>query len=343
MLSAEHYRQILDHSNDVHWMLDCDSGELLYISPSVERVFGYDRKRAQQVAASLLAELPARLEAFTAGDGSQRHRVREAEFAGRDGAAVPVEIESTLVPDPASGALRLVGTVRDIREKVERERQQKKFASMVSHEFRTPLSTIDGAIQRLEMTSANADEATKKRYRKIQTAVDRMLELLNEYMSPERLASIGRKRQEDEISPEALLETAAEAARSKRADIIVQVSNLPQWLRCDPQSMRLCLDILLDNALKYTGNTIAIELRAGKAAEGGVEFQVIDHGAPIPPEELGQLFDKGFRGSAAAGQPGSGLGLYMAKSVVEVHGGTLSVENLPESGKKFRIWLPIAV
>ena len=342
MLSAGHYLQILDHSSDVHWMLDCDSGELLYISPSVERVFGYDRQHSQQVAARMLAELPARLEAFTAGDGSQRHRVREAEFVGRDGAAIPVEIESTLVPDPASGALRLVGTVRDIRDKVERERQQKKFASMVSHEFRTPLSTIDGAIQRLEMTSANADEATKKRYRKIQTAVDRMLELLNEYLSPERLASIGRKRQADEISPVALLVTAAEAARSRRANITVQVANLPQWLRCDPQGMRLCLDILLDNAVKYTHDNIAIELRAGKAAEGGVEFQVIDRGTHIPEGELGRLFERGFRGSAAAGQPGSGLGLYMAKAVVEVHGGTLSVENLPESGKKFRIWLPIA-
>jgi PAS domain S-box-containing protein len=342
MLSADHYRQILDHSSDVHWMLDCDSGKLLYVSQSAERVFGYDRERAQQVAASLLAELPARLEAFTSGDGSQRHRVREAEFEGRDGILIPVEIESTLVPDVDSGALRLVGTVRDIRDRVEREKQQKKFASMVSHEFRTPLSTIDGAVQRLEMTSSNADEATKKRYRKIQSAVDRLLELLNEYLSPERLASIGRKRQADEISPEALLETVAELARSRRSAITVQVSNLPQWLRCDPQGMRLCLDILLDNAIKYTNDNIAIELKASKAAEGGVEFLVIDYGAPIPAEEMPRLFEKAYRGSAAAGVTGSGLGLYMAKAVIEVHGGTLTVENLPESGKKFRIWLPIA-
>jgi two-component system phosphate regulon sensor histidine kinase PhoR len=342
MLSAEHYRQILDNSSDVHWMLDCDSGKLMYVSPAAERVFGFNPERAQQVASQLLSELPARLEAFTSGDSTQRHRTREAEFEGRDGVMIPVEIESTLVPDVGSGAIRLVGTVRDVRERAEREKQQKKFASMVSHEFRTPLSTIDGAIQRLEMTSGNADEATKKRYRKIQTAVDRLLELINEYLSPERLASIGRKRQADEISPEALLETAAEAARSRRQAITVQALNMPQWLRCDPQGMRLCLDILLDNAIKYTKDNIAIELKASKAAEGGVEFHVTDYGAPIPEDELNRLFEKGFRGRAAASQPGSGLGLYMAKAVVEVHGGTLSVENLPESGKKFRIWLPIA-
>ncbi|WP_431475554.1 PAS domain S-box protein [Massilia eburnea] len=158
------YRQILDHSSDVHWMLDCDSGQLLYVSPCAEKLFGYMPERAQQVAASLMGELPERLEAYTSGDTTRRHTVRDAEMAGRDGVMIPVEIESTLVPDVDSGVLRLVGTVRDIRERVEREKQQKKFASMVSHEFRTPLSTIDGAIQRLEMTSA-------KRRRKHQEAL----------------------------------------------------------------------------------------------------------------------------------------------------------------------------
>jgi PAS domain S-box-containing protein len=342
MLSAEHYRQILDHSSDVHWMLDCDSGQLLYVSPGAEKLFGYMPERAQQVAHNLMGELPERLEAYTSGDTTRGHTVREAELTGRDGLPIPVEIESTLVPDVDSGVLRLVGTVRDIRDRLEREKQQKKFASMVSHEFRTPLSTIDGAIQRLEMTSANADDNTKKRYRKIQTSVDRLLELINEYLSPERMASIGRKRQADEISPEALLETAAEQARQRRPDVTVRAVDLPEWMRCDPQGMRLCLDILLDNALKYTNDNVAIELHGRKASEGGVELFVIDRGAPVPDDELGKLFDKGYRGKAAAGHAGSGLGLYMAKNVVEVHGGTLSVENLPESGKKFRIWLPVA-
>jgi signal transduction histidine kinase len=232
--------------------------------------------------------------------------------------------------------------VRDISEQVERARQHDKFARMVSHEFRTPLSTIDGAIQRLEMTGANADEATRKRYRKIQTAVDRLLELLNEYLSPERLASIGRTRQADEIAPAVLLETAAEQARARRSPITVQVENLPPWMRCDPQGMRLCLDVLLDNAIKYTNDNVAIELQGKPAPEGGIEFLVIDHGAALPDAELLRVFERGYRGSAAAGQVGSGLGLYMAKAIVDVHGGTLSVENLPEGGKKFRIWLPIA-
>jgi signal transduction histidine kinase len=97
----------------------------------------------------------------------------------------------------------VVGVVRDLSAARELALQQKKFASMLSHEFRTPLSTIDGAVQRLEMTGAHHDEGTRKRYRKIQTAVDRMLAMLDEYLSPERMASIGRERQPNEINPAA--------------------------------------------------------------------------------------------------------------------------------------------
>jgi signal transduction histidine kinase len=227
-------------------------------------------------------------------------------------------------------------------ERLELAAQQKKFASMLSHEFRTPLSTIDGAVQRLEMTGAHHDEGTRKRYRKIQAAVDRMLAMLDEYLSPERMASIGRVRQPDEISPVALLESVVEQARGRRNPISLRVIGLPHWMRCDPAGIRLCIEILLDNAIKYTEANSSIELLGKMAMEGGVEFLVRDHGRGIPEAELARVFDKSFRGGNAAGIPGSGLGLYMARSVVDVHGGTVSARNVSESGAEFRIWLPVA-
>ncbi|EEF23214.1 two component sensor histidine kinase, putative, partial [Ricinus communis] len=236
----------------------------------------------------------------------------------------------------------LVGVVRDLSARRELAAQQKKFASMLSHEFRTPLSTIDGAVQRLEMTGAHHDEGTRKRYRKIQTAVDRMLAMLDEYLSPERMASIGRERQPNEVNPATLLEAAAEQARKRRANVTVRTGGLPQWMRCDPAGMRLCLEMLLDNAIKYTEDNIPIELIGKIAAEGGVELLVRDHGAGIPEAELPKVFDKAFRGSNAASVAGSGLGLYMARSIVDVHGGTVTARNVSESGTEFRIWLPVA-
>lgn len=331
------YQLLLEHGTDIHWMLDCATGRLLYVSPAAARRFGWPPQdmveRAQALAEPLLHDLPVRLDRFRQGDDSRRTVLREAELAG-----VAVEIESTLV---AEG--RLVGVVRDITTRRAFEQQQKQFASMLSHEFRAPLATIDGAIQRLVMTDKRADEATTKRYHKIQSAVDRVLGMVDEYLSPDRLAAIGRRWRDNGIAPAALLEAAAAQARLRRPAITVDGGDVPQWVRADPDGLRMCLDVLLDNAIKYTPGDTAIALRAGRVPEGGVELTVADDGPAIPDSDIQRLFDKGYRGSAAAGVVGSGIGLYMAKAVVEVHGGTLSVQNLPESGKKFRIWLPVTV
>src|SRR5471030_2640248 len=307
------YRLLLEHSGEVGWIADCASGRLTYLSPAAGRLFGHDLDSAQPLAQALLRDLPARLARYRAGDASRRSVLRESELPQRDGRLIAVEIESTLISDADGTPATLLGVVRDISARREHAAQQKKFASMVSHEFRTPLSTIDGAVQRLEMTGAGHDEGTRKRYRKIQVAVDRMV---------------------------ALLETAAAQVRARRANITVRTAGLPQWLRCDPNGMRLALDILLDNAIKYTPDGSAIELLGNNAQEGGIEFRVRDHGAGIPDEELDQVFDKSYRGRNAGNVAGSGLGLYMARAVVEVHGGILSVKNVSESGTEFRIWLP---
>jgi PAS domain S-box-containing protein len=336
-MDAAGYQLLVEHGTDVHWMLDCATGQLLYVSPAAGRRLGWPAHealaRAQVIAVPLLRELPERLARFRQGDDSRRTLVREAELEG-----IAVEIESTLVDEK-----RLVGVVRDITARRELERGQRKFTSMLSHEFRSPLATIDGAIQRLVMTDKGLDEGTTKRYHKIQAAADRLLALIDEYLSPERLAQAGRLPRENGIDPAALLAAAAQSARVRRPGITVQAEDVPAWVRADAEGMRMCLDVLLDNAIKYGAPEAPIVLSAGKVAGGGIEFTVADGGPAIPEAEAGRLFDKGYRGSAAAGVAGSGIGLYMAKAVIDVHGGTLSVQNLPESGKKFRIWLPVAV
>jgi PAS domain S-box-containing protein len=336
------YRLLLDHSSEISWMADCITLQLTWLSPAAERQFGYTLETAQPLAHGLLKDLQARLARYADGDLSRRRLLRETELAQADGHLVPVEIESTLILDGNGVPATVIGVVRDLSARRELAAQQKKFASMLSHEFRTPLSTIDGAVQRLEMTGAHHDEGTRKRYRKIQTAVDRMLAMLDEYLSPERMASIGRERQPNEINPANLLEAAAEQARKRRPQVTVRTEGLPQWMRCDPAGMRLCLEMLLDNAIKYTEDNIPIELVGRIAAEGGVELLVRDHGAGIPEAELPKVFDKAFRGSNAASVAGSGLGLYMARSIVDVHGGTVTARNVSESGTEFRIWLPVA-
>jgi signal transduction histidine kinase len=79
----------------------------------------------------------------------------------------------------------------------------------------------------------------------------------------------------------------------------------------------------------------------GRRVGKGVELALRDSGPGVPAADLPRIFDKGYRGSNAAGVPGSGLGLYMARSLVEVHGGTLEHAAAPEGGAEFRLWLPV--
>lgn len=340
-LSAWHYRQIIEHGGDLNWIVDGASGQLLYVSPAAGAA-PYADDALQLLFARLAAALPERRRLLAAGDPGAR-QVEESELAREDGEPVPVEIESTLVPADGDNPAVLVGLVRDISARRAQQLAQKKFASMVSHEFRTPLATIDGAIQRLEMTaeSAGADEATRKRYRKIQVAVDRILAMLDEYLSPERMATLGRERAPNQVDPVALLEGAAAQARSpQHAITVVAGKDLPASLRCDPAGLQLALQVLLDNANKYSPEGSAIEVFGAAAPEGGVAFIVADAGPGLMEDEIPLLFDKFFRGAAAATQAGSGLGLYMARAVVEQHGGTLTASNRPGGGAQFRIWLP---
>jgi PAS domain S-box-containing protein len=346
--TADAFRTIAELGGDLAFIVACANSQLIYISPNVNDMLGYGvsdvhdqfATNREGPLAPLCAGLQERLRRFAAGDGSRLRVVREFDLLGPDGREVPVEVISTLLLDEAGRARALAGIVRDLSARRAREREQKRFASMLNHEFRTPLSTIDGAIQRLEATSAGADEATRQRYRKIANATDRLIAMLDDYLSPERMAELGRQRQANTVAPRLLLEELVAQARVAGRPVQLQADELPALLRGEPAGLRLALKILLDNALRYTpaGSALAV---LGRRAGNGVELALRDGGPGVPAADLPRIFDKGYRGSNVTGLPGSGLGLYMARSVVEVHGGTLDHVAAPEGGAEFRLWLPV--
>ena len=340
------FRLLADHSRDAGFLLDGTTLELLYISPAAQRLTGLALPALQEHAARLASDVPARLQRWKNGDATRLTLTREVELAHRDGQLLALEITSTIVPDLAGRAVTVVGSVRDVtqaqQEEAQRGLEQKRFASMLSHEFRTPLATIDGAVQRLVATGGGADEATQKRYVKIQAAVDRLLGMIDDYLSPERMAAIGRERVADGIAPLALLQQAAATVPASHPVQLHLDEDLPARLRCDVPGMALALKILLDNAVKFSAPGSPILLEGRLAPQGGVAFSVLDRGPGVLPDEFPRLFDKGYRGSRAAGHAGAGLGLYMARAVVEVHGGSLQVDNRADGGAAFSIWLPVS-
>ncbi len=336
---VQQFRAIAELRGDVAWIVRADSGLPVYISRGVQALLGYDMDdfvehcRSRESSSPLFAlcdGLDARLQRFAEGDLSRKDMLRAFDQPHRDGHLVPIEVVSTILVDAHGAPSAVVGTIRDVSEQRQRVEQQRRFASMLNHEFRTPLSTIDGAIQRLEVTGAGADEATRSRYR--------LIGMMDNYLSPERMGEAGITRPADAVSPAALLEEAAIQLRAAGREAIVDIGELPARLRCQPSGLRLALKVLVDNALTYSPAQRPVRLTA-QHADGGIVLRVRDGGGGVPEAELRKIFNKGYRASNAVGA-GSGLGLYMARSVIEVHGGNINVQNVAPFGAEFEIWLP---
>lgn len=345
---TEQFRVIAELHGDVAWIVDCATGQLTYVSAAALAVSGYDLTEfrshvetdwSEGPLAALGAGLSERLERFRSGDLSRKRVVRHFEQPLADGRILPIEVTSSIVLDEDGNAAALVGTARDVSHVREKAEQQRKFTSMLNHEFRTPLSTIDGAIQRLEVTGAGADEATRMRYRKIQGAVDRLTGMLDEYLSPERMDDAQASRPAETVSPVQLLEEAAAQVRAAGREVLLTLGELPAQVRCQPSGLRVALKVMIDNALQYGPPDRPVML-SGRRCDGGIELTVRDCGAGIPTADLARVFDKRYRGSNATGF-GSGLGLYMARSVIDVYGGHVYATNVAPNGAQLRIWLPV--
>lgn len=347
-LPARQFRTIAELGGDAAFAIALPTRRLDYLSPVFTELSGFERDKLQQAldgdGASSLAPLAAWLREAAGGQPGVRSR-REFDLMDAEGRPLALEALATVPPDDAA---TLVGQLRDLSARRAHQSEQKRFASMLNHEFRTPLATIDGAIQRLEATSNHADEPTRTRYRKIGAAVDRLIGMLDEYLSPDRMSALGRTRQPNTITVSELVETGATQIRAANREAVLRLDELASnqgdrlqhTLRGEPEGLRLALKVLIDNALAFSPPSAPVMLRARRSG-GGVELAVRDGGAGVPPDDVARLFEKGYRGRNAAGLAGSGLGLYMARSIVEVHGGVLSLAPGEEgAGAEFRLWMP---
>jgi signal transduction histidine kinase len=336
-----HFRTIAELAGDIAFSIDLPTYTLRYLSPAFSALLGHEAGALQAAiagtgATEALGALGMHL--ASCGDGRPgERRVQEVDVRNADGHPVGLQAITTSVRNE-DGSSSLVGLLRDLTPQRTHLADQRRFASMLNHEFRTPLATIDGAIQRLEATAHGAVDAVRQRYRKIGVAVDRLIAMLDEYLSPDRMAAIGKVRQPNTVGARELLDAGVKQVREAGREAAVEAEEMKLGLRGEPEGLRLALKVLVDNALLFSPAGSQVTLGA-RVSGSGVEFTVRDAGAGVPVEDAQHIFDKGYRGSNAAGLPGSGLGLYLARSIVDVHGGMLRLGKL-EGGAEFRLWLP---
>jgi PAS domain S-box-containing protein len=218
-----------------------------------------------------------------------------------------------------------------------------RFIAVVSHEFRTPLTTILTAGELLEHYSQQWPvEKTQSYLRQIQNSVNRMTELLEDVLviNAEEAGKL-------KINPVSLdivffCQSLLEELRlgSGRNHPLLFHSPLTyQLVTLDEKLLRLILSNLISNALKYSppGNPVEIHL---SAHQGHIQLTVQDRGIGIPPEDLQYLFDLFHRAHNVGTTPGTGLGLAIVKKAVDLHGGTVEVQSEVGMGTQFTVTLP---
>jgi len=220
---------------------------------------------------------------------------------------------------------------------------QRNFVSMASHEFRTPLTVIDGHARRLIKTkdSVTADEVGE-RGGKIRAAVLRLTHLIDNLLNSARLIDGGAAPyfHPAEMDLAALLREVCQVHREMTPG--AQISErfaAPIPVVGDAKLLFQVFSNLLSNAVKYSPHGGAIEVEAGVGA-GEVIVTIADRGIGIPAADLERLFERYHRGSNVSGIVGTGVGLYLVKMAIELHGGGIEVDSEEGTGSRFVVRLP---
>jgi len=225
----------------------------------------------------------------------------------------------------------------------EQERLRTQFLSAVSRELRGPLSVAKGQLQLLRSSAAapGRDEAVETVYRQI----DKVVNLVNNLLFMQEMTMIDLDF--EVVSMGELVSRAVEAHRSRARDAGVQLlivcAIMPPLVSGDAEALGIALSAVIDNAVKFSSPGMEVTLRLGLTGDGrGATVAIEDHGPGIPVEHQALIFER-FKGYVP-GAPitrGLGLGLPIARYLVEKHGGTLTVQSAPGQGATFALTLPV--
>ncbi|HST86846.1 MAG TPA: HAMP domain-containing sensor histidine kinase [Ktedonobacterales bacterium] len=228
--------------------------------------------------------------------------------------------------------------------------RQKRFVADVSHELRTPLTALGGGLEMLLLGADRGDtEAARRLTRGMYAEVDRMRRLVEDLLTLTRLDDGQAGLRADLVAVASIVaevcEQAQRLARGQTVRCDVEAGLLP--IRADADRLRQVLLNLLDNALKHTPTTGTITITARREGATTVALAVRDTGRGIPAEALPHVFDRFYRTDPARARSGertggAGLGLSIARGLVEAQGGQIAIESATGRGTTVTLRFPIA-
>jgi PAS domain S-box-containing protein len=358
------FRGLLESAPDAKVIVDGDA-RIVIVNTQAEKLFGYTREELTGQHVEML--LPERFR--------DQHRRDRGGFIGapttrpmgaglelfarrKDGSEFPVDI--SLSPHEGPDGLLILAAIRDVTEKKRAEWEIRRFAaeaekanaakseflSRMSHELRTPLNSILGFAQVLELDGLSEEQRANVGY--IVRAGRHLLSLINEILD---MAQIESGRIDLSVEPVAVSSVIAEAiefvaplAEERSVEVrAVAPESDGRYAFADQQRLLQVLLNLLGNAVKYSGPNAEVAVSWGAADGDLIRIQVHDTGPGISAEELDNIFAPFERLESAERRiEGTGLGLTLARSLIEAMGGAISVSSAIGEGSTFSVDLPAA-
>lgn len=318
-------------------------GRVLWLNGSGQRLFGVPSRQAIGKRFIELFRQPAVEELLSEALGQGRPAAREVTVFSPQERIVRFQATPC---ERGSGAAALVLVTQDVTDFRRLEGLRREFVANVSHELKTPLTSIKGLVETL-LNGALDDSPTNRRFVSlIDEDATRLTQLIDDLLALSQIESQGVSLNRSPVELGPLVESVVASLQPGIGQRRLLVTlGIPSGLsaQADPDRLRQVLANLIDNAVKYNteGGTITVSV----APQGGwITMTVADTGIGIPAKDLPRIFERFYRVDKARSRElgGTGLGLSIAKHLVEAHGGTISVQSHPGQGSTFSFTLPLA-
>ena len=347
------YRELFEADSDAAIVIDARTRRIEDANRAAARQFGYAKEELVGLKAEQLDVEPVRARGalrLWLKTGRWPRGIKRA-LRRKDGTTFPAEINGGRFRQ--GGALKIVATLRDVsdRERAaqveilrERERLQRQLVATVSHELRTPIAAIRGFAETL-MAGALEDPAARREFvETIYKQSMRVSQLVDDLLTLSLLESGRRQPKLEPVEARRFVWDFVSAMEplARRRRHRLQVKVCPKLVvRADGAQLTQVLQNLVDNAMKFSpaGTKVAIE---AEAESGSGIFRVRDSGPGVAEAQLGKIFEPFQRGDASRKTPGAGLGLAIARQIVQAHGGRIWAESDGAHGSSFQFTLPLA-
>jgi PAS domain S-box-containing protein len=357
--SEERFRQLTENIEDVFWMFDLQSRELLYVNNAYDSFWARPAAQLQQDTGDWLnaihdddrVAVSARWEAAQHGehydeefrlllaDGTLRW-VRDRAFQVRDGGQTPYRIAR--ISSDITQRKTMEGLLRAADD------NKNDFLATLAHELRNPLSPIRNAVALMGVADVSQVEVHRKARQVIMRQVGHLARLVDDLLDVARISEGKLTLRLEDLDLRSVIEPALETARplmdSRGHTLTVLVPAHPIRLRGDPVRLAQAVGNLLHNAAKFTVVGGQIQLEVTLPAPDRVRIAVRDNGIGISTENLPRIFDMFAQGASThdRAHDGLGIGLSLVSKMVQMHGGTVYAESAgTDRGSAFIIELPI--